>query len=112
MSLWKRGRQYWTDFTVAGQRYRKRLGTTNLQKAKRRERDLIDDAGRGLLAANEQDPSACRRRSNLTLPPRECVVHRARSSLRRNASASLRSISATCRSWRSRRRRLPTSSAL
>src|SRR4051812_37122202 len=56
MSLWKRGRQYWTDFTVAGQRYRKRLGTTNLQKAKKRERDLIDNAGRGLLATNEQGP--------------------------------------------------------
>ena len=56
MSLWKRGRQYWTDFTVAGQRYRKRLGTTNLQKAKKRERGLIDNAGRGLLAANEQGP--------------------------------------------------------
>jgi len=28
MSLWKRGRQYWTDFTVNGRRYRKRLGTT------------------------------------------------------------------------------------
>jgi hypothetical protein len=33
MSLWKRGRQYWTDFTVAGRRYRKRLGTTNLRTA-------------------------------------------------------------------------------
>src|SRR5438045_639980 len=56
MSLWKRGRQYWTDFTVAGQRYRKRLGTSNLQTAKRRERDLVEGAGRGLLSANEQGP--------------------------------------------------------
>ena len=40
MSLWKRGRQYWTDFTVAGRRYRKRLGTTNLRVATRREREL------------------------------------------------------------------------
>ena len=56
MSLWKRGRQYWTDFTVAGQRYRKRLGTTNLQTAKKRERDLVEGAGRGLLSANEQGP--------------------------------------------------------
>ena len=39
MSLWKRGRQYWTDFTVNGRRYRKRLGTTNLRVATRRERD-------------------------------------------------------------------------
>ena len=36
MSLWKRGRQYWTDFTVNGRRYRKRLGTTNLRVATRR----------------------------------------------------------------------------
>jgi hypothetical protein len=56
MSLWKRGRQYWTDFTVAGRRYRKRLGTTNLQTAKKRERDLVEGAGRGLLSANEQGP--------------------------------------------------------
>ena len=34
MSLWKRGRQYWADFTVDGRRYRKRVGTTNLQVAK------------------------------------------------------------------------------
>ena len=56
MSLWKRGRQYWTDFAVAGKRYRKRLGTTNLQMAKRRERELIEGAGRGQVSTNEQGP--------------------------------------------------------
>jgi integrase len=56
MSLWKRGRQYWTDFAVAGKRYRKRLGTTNLQVAKRRERELLEGAGRGQLSPNEQGP--------------------------------------------------------
>ncbi len=56
MSLWKRGRQYWTDFTVAGRRYRKRLGTTNLQAARQRERRLIEDAGDGALAAHERGP--------------------------------------------------------
>src|SRR5256885_10990174 len=56
MSLWKRGRQHWTDFAVAGKRYRKRLGTTNLQIAKRRERELLEGAGRGQLSANEQGP--------------------------------------------------------
>src|SRR5436190_21080793 len=56
MSLWKRGRQYWTDFAVAGKRYRKRLGTTNLQVAKRRERELLEGAGLGQLSANEQGP--------------------------------------------------------
>jgi integrase len=56
MSLWKRGRQYWADFTVAGRRYRKRLGTTKLHVATRRERQLIEDAGLGGLAAHEQGP--------------------------------------------------------
>ena len=56
MSLWKRGRQYWTDFAVSGKRYRKRLGTTNLQVAKRRERELLEGAGRGALADNERGP--------------------------------------------------------
>jgi integrase len=56
MSLWKRGRQYWTDFAVGGRRYRKRLGTTNLQVAKRRERELLEAAGHGALADNEQGP--------------------------------------------------------
>ena len=37
MSLWKRGRQYWADFTVDGRRYRKRLGTTNLQTARQKD---------------------------------------------------------------------------
>src|SRR5688572_26160071 len=56
MSLWKRGHQYWTDFMVGGKRYRKRLGTTNLQVAKRRERELLEAAGHGALAVNEQGP--------------------------------------------------------
>jgi hypothetical protein len=49
-------RQYWTDFTVAGRRYRKRLGTTNLRTATRRERELVEEAGHGRLAADEQGP--------------------------------------------------------
>src|ERR671919_288054 len=56
MSLWKRGRQYWTDFTVNGRRYRKRLGTTNLRIATRREREMIEEAGHGRLPADEQGP--------------------------------------------------------
>jgi integrase len=56
MSLWKRGRQYWTDFTVNGRRYRKGLGTTNLRVATRRERELIEEAGHGRLSADEQGP--------------------------------------------------------
>src|SRR5918995_5529431 len=56
MSLWKRGRQYWTDFTVNGRRYRKRLGTTNLRTAPRREREMIEEAGHGRLPVDEQGP--------------------------------------------------------
>ena len=56
MSLWKRGRQYWTDFTVNGRRYRKRLGTTNLRVATRREREFIEEAGHGRLPVDEQGP--------------------------------------------------------
>src|SRR5688572_9794688 len=56
MSLWKRGRQYWTDFTVNGRRYRKRLGTTNLRVATRREREMIEEAGHGRLSVDEQGP--------------------------------------------------------
>jgi integrase len=56
MSLWKRGRQYWTDFTVDGKRYRKRLGTTKLQVAKQRERELVEGAGNGRVSPTEDGP--------------------------------------------------------
>ena len=56
MSLWKRGRQYWADFTVDGRRYRKRLDTTTLQVARQKERQLIEDAGHGAVATHEQGP--------------------------------------------------------
>src|SRR5690606_21906407 len=56
MSLWKRGRQYWADFTVDGRRYRTRLDTTNLQDAKRKERQLSEEAGHGAVATHEQGP--------------------------------------------------------
>ena len=68
MSLWKRGRQYWTDFTVAGQRYRKRLGTTNLRKAKNLERDLIESAGRGGASLDERAGTETALRSDRDLP--------------------------------------------
>jgi hypothetical protein len=54
---WKRGRQYCTDFTVNGRRYRKRLGTTNLRVATRREREMIEEAGHGRLPAMNRDRS-------------------------------------------------------
>ena len=49
MSLWKRGRRYWTDFSVDGVRYRKPLRTHNWQVAKRREQELIEAARVGQL---------------------------------------------------------------
>ena len=57
MSLWKRGRQVPGPTSPSrGRRYRKRLGTTNLRVATRRERELIEEAGHGRLSTNEQGP--------------------------------------------------------
>jgi integrase len=53
MSLWRRGGQYWTDFAVDGVRYRKPLRTSARNIAKQRERELIEVARRGKLAAGE-----------------------------------------------------------
>ena len=61
MSLWKRGHQYWTDFTVEGVRYRKSLETTKLQEAKQWERVVIDAARRQVSAPyclSSQHPAA------------------------------------------------------
>jgi integrase len=46
MSLWKRGRQYWMDVTVNGQRFREPLGTTDWREARQRERTRIAELGR------------------------------------------------------------------
>ena len=62
MSLWRRGTRYWTDFAVGGRRYRKSLGTSKLQDAKRRERDLIESAKKGILAAQDSSPKNTLRR--------------------------------------------------
>lgn len=50
MSLWKRGRKYWADFTVGGVRYRKPTGAVTLNAAKQRERELIEAATRGEIS--------------------------------------------------------------
>lgn len=54
MSLWKRGKRYWTMFSVNGQLYRKPLvpvgqthATTNWQEATRLERAMIEAASKG-----------------------------------------------------------------
>jgi integrase len=41
VSLWKRGRQYWIDAVVNGQRYREPLDTTDVREARRREKTRI-----------------------------------------------------------------------
>jgi hypothetical protein len=66
MSLCKRGRQYWTDFTVNGRRYRKRLGTTSLRVATRREREMVEEAGHGRLPPTNRDRSGCQTQSTRT----------------------------------------------
>jgi hypothetical protein len=109
MSLWKRGRQYWTDFTVAGRRYRKRLGTTNLRVATRRERELIEEAGHGRLNDHEQGPhclsaiDAYLAAKRIRCSPRTIELEEERLSL-------VTSTSATCRSPQSLRRRSRISS--
>ena len=45
MTLWKRGRQYWMDSVVGGQRYREPLHTTDWREAKERELDPFLMAG-------------------------------------------------------------------
>ena len=56
MSLYKRGKRYWTAFSVDGILYRKSTGTTNRNLAKRREREFIELATRGHLAAKATGP--------------------------------------------------------
>ena len=50
MSLYKRGKWYWTDFSVDGTRYQQSLHTTDRREAQRLEKDRIADAKRGRLA--------------------------------------------------------------
>jgi hypothetical protein len=62
MALWKRGRRYWTYFSVNGVQLRRplcpagsRLATTNWQEASRLEKEVIRAAMQGELAP--RDPS-------------------------------------------------------
>ncbi len=50
MSLYKREKIYWTDFSVNGQRYRESLDTTDWREAQSREKELISQASQGKLA--------------------------------------------------------------
>jgi integrase len=56
MSLYKRGKTFWTMFVEDRTLYRKSLHTTKVREAKQRERDAIDAARRGSLTAKTQGP--------------------------------------------------------
>src|ERR1700730_17175832 len=49
MSLYKRRRTYWTDFSVNGQRFRVSLDTSDWREAQRQEKEKISDAQQGRL---------------------------------------------------------------
>jgi integrase len=50
MSLVKRGKTWWTDFSVNGQRFRQSLHTTDWREAEREEKKLIGRAEEGKLS--------------------------------------------------------------
>jgi hypothetical protein len=50
VSLFKRNKIWWTDFSVNGVRYRQSLDTTDWRQAQADEKDLIADATKGKLA--------------------------------------------------------------
>ncbi len=56
MPVYRRGRRWYADFRVNGQRYREPTGTTNKNAAKRAEHDLIDSAKNGHLRAKQEQP--------------------------------------------------------
>jgi len=54
MALYKRGRTWWTDFSVNGQRYRQSLDTSDWRKAESKEKELIAQASQGKLTLVSQ----------------------------------------------------------
>src|SRR5271169_2140294 len=50
MALFRRGRRYWTDFSVNGQRFRQSVDTTDWRDALKREKELIGQAQAGKLS--------------------------------------------------------------
>jgi len=54
MSLFKRGKTWWTDFSVNGVRYRMSLDTTDWREAQSREKEKITQASTGKLAPSSQ----------------------------------------------------------
>jgi integrase len=56
MSLWKRGRFYWIDVVLNGQRYREPLGVTDVRQARKLEKDRVVE-----FSSRRPDPSGRRR---------------------------------------------------
>jgi len=54
MAIFKRGKTWWTDFSINGQRFRQSLDTTDWREAQRHEKELIGRAGAGKLAPSSQ----------------------------------------------------------
>ena len=54
MSIYKRGKTWWTDFSVNGQRFRESLDTTDWREAQAQEKELIVQASQGKLAQSSQ----------------------------------------------------------
>jgi hypothetical protein len=54
MALFKRGKWWWTDFSINGQRYRQSLDTSDWREAQRLEKAKISYAQQGKLAASSQ----------------------------------------------------------
>ena len=54
MALFKRGKTWWTDFSVNGVRYRQPLRTKDWREAQSLEKELITQASAGKLASSSQ----------------------------------------------------------
>jgi integrase len=54
MTIYKRGKTWWADFSVNGQRFRESLGTTDWRDAQAREKELIVQASQGKIAQSSQ----------------------------------------------------------
>jgi integrase len=54
MAIYKRGKTWWTDFGVNGQRYRESLDTSDWREAQAKEKNLISQASQGKLASGYQ----------------------------------------------------------
>ena len=54
MALYKRGKTWWTDFSVNGVRYRESLDTSDWRGAQAKEKELITQASQGKLTLGSQ----------------------------------------------------------